>query len=265
MRVTIKLGGAILEEEESRREVVHQLAEAALEGNEIIVVHGGGRSLTRRLQQLGIASRFAGGLRITDSETLAVALMVLAGEVNKTFVRTLGSAGVRAVGICGADADCVRCERMVSVGRGSEDLGFVGVPTRVDRGFFETLLSAGLTPVVASLALGDDRLLYNVNADQMASTVAWATGSASLVFLTDVPGVLDEEGRVIAHLGSAEIARLRQSGALTGGMLPKTSACLEAIGRGVETVHILPGRVPGILSRFFTGRTAEGTRIDGEG
>ncbi len=265
MRVTIKLGGAILEEQESRQEIVRQLAEAALRRTEIIVVHGGGRSLTRRLQQLGVASRFSGGLRITDSETLTVALMVLAGEVNKTLVRTLGSAGVRAVGICGADAECVRCERVPSAAGGSEDLGFVGIPTRVDRSFFETLLSAGLTPVVACLALGHDWQLYNVNADQMASTIAWATGSELLVYLTDVPGVLDEGGNVIAHLGGAEIARLRQRGVLTGGMLPKTSACLEAIGRGVKTVHILPGQVPGILSRLLEGRRAEGTRIDGEG
>ncbi len=265
MRVTIKLGGAILEEEESRQEIVRQLAEAVLERKEIIIVHGGGKNLTRRLQQLGIASRFSGGLRITDSETLAVALMVLAGEVNKTLVRTLGSAGLRAVGICGADADCVRCEPMPRPASCSEDLGFVGIPSRVDCGFFDTLLSAGLTPVVASLALGNDRQLYNVNADQMASTIAWATGSESLVYLTDVPGVLDDTGKVIVRLGSIEIARMRDSRVLTGGMLPKTAACLDAIGRGVETVQILPGRVPGTLSRFLAGRPAEGTRIDGEG
>ncbi|NWG13474.1 MAG: acetylglutamate kinase [Acidobacteria bacterium] len=265
MRVTIKLGGTILEEEESRREIVRQLAEAIHSRNEIIVVHGGGRSITRRLEQMGIPSRFARGLRITDRETLAVALMVLAGEVNKNLVRTLGSAGVRAVGICGADADCVRCERMPPPAEDMEDLGFVGVPDRVDRDFFEALLSSGLTPVVASLALGPDRQLYNVNADQMASTIAWGTGSGSLVYLTDVPGVLDGAGEVIDHLGSPEIADMLRNGLLTGGMLPKTSACLDAIRHGVGTVRILPGRTPGLLSRFLRGQPAGGTQIHGEG
>jgi acetylglutamate kinase len=214
---------------------------------------------------MGIASRFAGGLRVTDRETLAVALMVLAGEVNKSLVRTIGSAGVRAVGICGADADCVRCERMQPAAGDSQDLGFVGVPVRIDRGFFETLLSSGLTPVVASLALGPDRQLYNVNADQMASTVAAGTGSQALLYLTDVPGVLDAGGKVIARLGSARIEDMLRDGLLTGGMLPKTSACLQAIRQGVGTVLVLPGRLPGVLSRFLAGQPAGGTQIHGEG
>jgi len=261
LRLTVKLGGSILESETSRQMLLNQAAEAVHGKTEVIIVHGGGSSLTRRLLQLGMESKFVGGLRVTDGDTLTVALGVLAGEVNKDLVRLLGSAGVRAVGLCGADAGCVRCMPLDVPESSPGNLGFVGIPDRVDRGFFDLLLSAGLTPVVASLALGQDQQLYNVNADQMASAIAAATGSDTLVYLTDVNGVLDAAGKTIAHLRSCDIIDLRQRGLLTGGMLPKTSACLDALAKGVKTVRILPGRVPGILTCFIGGHSTEGTSI----
>jgi len=263
LRVTLKLGGSILEDAATRGEIVRGIASAIGHGAQVLIVHGGGKRLSRRLGELGIESRFEGGLRVTDENTLGVALMVLAGEVNKNLVVGLGGEGVRAIGICGADASCVRCERLNIAGENGPGLGFVGRPVAVDRGFFDQTFQAGLTPVVASIALGTDGHLYNVNADQMASACASGTGCETLVYLTDVAGVLDGRGTVIPRLDARAIGTLRQEGVLAGGMLPKTESCLEAIRRGVKRVHILPGRSPGALSEVLEGRGTEGTYIDG--
>jgi acetylglutamate kinase len=263
LRVTLKLGGSILEDAPTRGEIVRHVAAAIGRGAQVLIVHGGGKRLSRRLGELGIESRFEAGLRVTDERTLDVALMVLAGEVNKNLVVGLGAQAVRAIGICGADASCVRCERLNNAGESGGGLGFVGRPVAVDRGFFEQMFQASLTPVVASIALGTDAHLYNVNADQMASVCASGTGCETLVFLTDVAGVLDARGKVLSRLDARSIGTLRQQGILTGGMLPKTESCLDAIRHGVRRVHILPGRSPGALAEALEGRETEGTYIHG--
>jgi len=231
------------------------------DGHEVVLVHGGGKSLSRRLKQLGMEPRFVDGLRVTDSETLSVALMVLAGEVNKTLVMGLGSFSVIAVGICGADAAAVRCERLSA--DPARDLGFVGRPVAVNREFFDLLLGSGIIPVVASIAVGEGSHAFNVNADQMASACSWGTGSSALVFLTDVPGVLGPDGNVVPRLDRAGVARLRAGGSISGGMLPKTESCLWALDHGVDSVRILRGSSPGILDRFVEGNLGEGTCIYG--
>ncbi len=261
MRVTVKLGGSILEDVDVRRSILEQVARMRRAGHEVVLVHGGGKSLSRRLKQLGMEPRFVDGLRVTDSETLTVALMVLTGEVNKTLVMGLGSYSARAVGICGADAVAVRCERL-SVDP-ARDLGFVGRPVAVDREFFDLLLGSGIIPVVASIAVDERSQAFNVNADQMASACSWGTGSSALVFLTDVSGVLGPDGNVIPELDRAGVARLRAGGTLSGGMLPKTESCLWALDRGVASVRILRGSSPGILDRFVDGTLEEGTCIHG--
>jgi len=262
-RVALKLGGSILEDAPTMGRIVEQVAAVVARGTEVVIVHGGGKRLNRRLEDLGIESRFVAGLRVTDEATLSVALMVLAGEVNKNLVVALGGMKVRAIGICGADVSCVRCERLeVPAGRG-EELGFVGQPTKVDRRFFEQMFEIGLTPVVASVALGTDRHLYNVNADQMASVCASGTGCEALIYLTDVAGVMDARGRVISSLDAKSIEKLRLEGVLTGGMLPKTASCLEALRNGVNSVYILPGKSPGALSKALEGGETEGTCIHG--
>ena len=267
MRLTVKLGGSILEEAGTREDLLRQIAAVVSRGHQVLMVHGGGKRLSRLLAQLGIESRFVGGLRVTDAATLSAAVMVLAGEVNKGLVAALGAEGVRAVGLCGADAACLRCERLTLPAEGghTEDLGFVGQPTSLDREFFEQLLAAGLTPVIASIALGRDGSLYNVNADQMAAVCAWGAGCEVLVYLTDVAGVLDGEGHVIPRLNRGSIEDLRRSGIVSGGMLPKTSACLEALGRGVGAIYILPGRSPNALLELLDRKHTEGTCIhDGD-
>ncbi len=263
-RVAVKLGGSILEDEPTRARIVREVAAAVARGTEVLIVHGGGKRLNRRLEALGMESRFVAGLRVTDEATLEVALMVLAGEVNKNLVVALGASKVGAIGICGADASCVRCERLKDPGGTGDELGFVGQPTEVDRGFFDRMFETGLTPVVASIALGSDRHLYNVNADQMASVCASGTGCDALIYLTDVAGVMDARGEVIASLDARAIAGLRREGVVKGGMLPKTASCLEALRNGVRSVYILPGKSPGALSAALEGGEIKGTCIHGD-
>jgi len=263
LRITVKLGGSILEDAEIRMRILTQVSTAASRGHEVILVHGGGKSLSRRLSQMQMTSQFIEGLRVTDSETLQVAVMVLAGEVNKRIVAELSALGTSAVGICGADGGAVRCVQLSSISGQPAGIGFVGKPVDANRPFFDLLLGAGLLPVVSSIALGPDSRLYNVNADQMASACASGTASESLVYLTDVPGVRDARGSVLKTIGPNEIESMRSKGILSGGMLPKTSSCLEALGAGVASVHILPGAVPDILTRFLDGNIPEGTRIHG--
>lgn len=261
MRITIKLGGSLLENPSTRSSILRQVARLHTEGTEIILVHGGGKRLSKRLAELGLESRFVGGLRVTDEATLDAALMVLAGEVNKSLVLELASCGVKAMGMCGADALAVGCARASDRPGYPAELGFVGIPTVVDRGAFDLLVGAGMVPVVASIATGEDFHAYNVNADQMASICAWGTGAEALVYLTDVPGVMDKAGVVQPRLGRAGIHRLRAEGAIAGGMLPKTESCLDALGHGVKSVYILPGISPDILQKSLGGTLREGTVI----
>jgi acetylglutamate kinase len=261
VRITVKLGGSILEDAAVRTSILRQVAELRGCGAETILVHGGGKRLSRLLTQLGLSSRFIDGLRVTDSETLRAALMVLAGEVNKTLVLQLAGLGISALGMCGCDNMAVRCARASELPGYPSGLGFVGKPTAVNRAFFDMLLDAGLLPVVASIAAGDDFQAYNVNADQMASICAWATGCDTLIYLTDVAGVLDSGGAVLPRINKADIERLRSTGIIAGGMLPKTDSCLEALAHGVGSVYILPGTASDVMRKFINGTLTEGTLI----
>ncbi len=263
MRITVKLGGSILEEAGIRASILDQVSKTAALGHEVVLVHGGGKSLNRRLSQMRIESRFKDGLRVTDAETLSAAVMVLAGEVNKRIVSEMNRSGANAIGICGADACAVRCTRLSELPGSPDGIGFVGRPSVVNRAFFDTVFKAGWIPVVSSIALGPDGQLYNVNADQMASACAWGAGCSSLVYLTDVSGVKDESGSVLRNLDESEIEALRSSGIIKGGMLPKTSSCLESLAKGVKEALILPGAEPDILIKFIEGKQTGGTHIHG--
>jgi acetylglutamate kinase len=263
VRITVKLGGSILEEAATRMRLLDQLAKIATAGNEIILVHGGGKSMNRRLAQMQMTSHFIDGLRVTDAETLGVAVMVLAGEVNKTIVAEMSGLGSKALGICGADAGAVRCVRVEGLPGYPAGIGFVGKPVDVNSDFFNMLFEFGLVPVVSSIGLGPDSKLYNVNADQMASACASGTSCSSLIYLTDVPGIRDENGKVVGDIDEAGIMDMRARGILSGGMLPKTSSCIEALKAGVDSVLILPGISPNILLKFTDGTLKEGTKIHG--
>jgi acetylglutamate kinase len=263
LRFTLKLGGSILEDPAIRKSILIQIAGISKQGHEIILVHGGGKSLSRRMGQIGLTSQFVGGLRVTDAETLKVAVMVLAGEVNKNLVAEMAALGSSSMGICGADASAVICDKLSDIPGQPEGLGFVGKPKGINRSIFDLILGANLIPIMSSIAMGPDYHLYNVNADQVAAICAWGTGCKALIYLTDVPGVRGEDCAICRRLGRKGIEELREKGILSGGMLPKTSSCLEALERGVQSVYILPGENAQVLQRLIAGTLQEGTYIHG--
>jgi acetylglutamate kinase len=220
-------------------------------------VHGGGVQLTNMLKALGIESNFVNGLRVTDRQTRDVAVMVLAGKVNKGLVAALGALGQAAVGLCGGDGLIFRARKK----RTADDLGFVGEIASADSRWLEAIWNLNSVPVISSLALGFDGEYYNVNADEMAAACAIACGADALVFLTDVPGVKGANGDVLRWLSIDQIAEMAQSAVISGGMLPKLGACREALLNGVKRVRILPAEAAGSLPDLCSSRVLHGTEV----
>ena len=258
MRVVVKLGGAALEEPRRLDRCAQALAGLCRPGRQVAVVHGGGAALSRTLAQLGKASEFVGGLRVTDRETRDVALMVLAGMVNKRLVAALARAGQAAVGLSGGDGGSFRARK---VRRNGCDLGFVGEISEADPGWIEAIWERGALPVLSSLALGREGEYYNINADQMAAACAVACRAQALVFLTDVPGVWDRDHRLLRRLTRADVVRLVDGEAVCGGMLPKLEACERALAGGVSQVRILPAAAVERLAETLAGSLEVGTEV----
>ena len=247
MKIVIKFAGTLLEDELTLRSLARQVAALAREGNELLVVHGGGRYFTTTLERMGLESKFVAGLRVTDRETRDAAVMVFAGLLNKRLAAAISAEGQPAVGISAADAQCFRAEPLVhnDVAGG---LGFVGYLTGLNSPFLESLWREGLLPVASCLGLGPDNELYNINADHMAAACSEYLAADQLIYLTDVPGVLDGE-RVISEITCAEMERMVQSRAVTGGMVLKLEAAKRALEGGVRVVQILGGSSPEALWR----------------
>ena len=258
MTILVKIGGAALEDAATLRKCVRAVAELAQDGHHVAVVHGGGTALTRTLARLGKESEFVNGLRVTDLETRDVALMVLAGLVNKRLVAAIQLAGMPAVGLCGGDGMSFRARRKYFGGR---DLGFVGEICFVDTCWMKIIWQQGDIPVIASLALGSDGEYYNVNADEMAASCAAACHADALIFLTDVPGVKDAEGRIIPWLSTKKASELVANLTISGGMLPKLQACRQALQQGVGRVRILPAVQAEMLSQFYLTKLSFGTEV----
>ena len=224
-----------------------------------IVVHGGGPQIGQMLQRLGIKSNFIDGLRVTDAETMEVVEMVLAGTVNKQLVGAINSAGGCAVGLTGKDGGLIRARKLK---RNGADLGFVGEPERIEGGVLATFRQSDIIPVIAPIGVGAGGETYNINADTVAGAVAGAVKAARFLLLTDVPGVLDGEKRLIPELSAAQARRLIADGTISGGMIPKVETCLAAVDGGVEAAVIVDGRVPhAILLELFS--EGAGTLIRG--
>ncbi len=256
MKLVIKIGGAALDDKRLVSRFAKTIPSLVAEGHKLVIVHGGGGALTRTLKQLGCETTFVDGLRVTDSQTRDVAIMVLAGQLNKQLVAAVGQAGQPALGICGGDL------RMVLASKKKQpDLGYVGEVCAVDAHWIERLWSAGVVPVISSLALGFDGEYYNVNADQMASACAVACGAHALIYLTDVAGVKDAEGSVIRWLDVDAIADMVEQATVSGGMLPKLQACTSALKKGVTRVRILPAACAEVLPGFFTQPIDCGTEV----
>jgi acetylglutamate kinase len=257
----IKLAGALLEDDAVVQSISQQIAELAKEGHEILVVHGGGRLFTSTLKRMGIESKFAAGLRVTDRETRDVAVMVFAGLLNKKLAAAISAEGQPAVGISAADARCFLAEPM---SRNAEEgeLGFVGYLTGVNVGVLESFWREGLLPVAACLGLGADNELYNVNADHMAAACAEYLAADQLIYLTDVAGVLDGE-KVLSAIACEEIESLVQARVVSGGMVLKLEAAKRAIEGGVHEVRIVGGSSTDSLLRAWHASDGSAEEIPG--
>jgi acetylglutamate kinase len=254
LKALIKIGGTLLDDPASRDAIADQIAQVATSGTTVAVVHGGGKQMTRFLEERGIQSRFVGGLRVTTEETIDAVLKVLAGTVNTQLVAALGVAGARAVGLTGIDASLATAEQL------DPALGFVGKVVASDSSLLDTLSGAGYIPVVACIAGGGQGEVFNVNADSMAVAVASNWNVDRLVFLTDVPGVLDGDKNILPSLSVADCQHLIESGVATGGMQAKLNSATSAVDSGVQEVCIVKGSDPEIVLRVFAGERA-GTRI----
>ena len=266
--VVVKFGGHAMGDAALGKAFAEDITLLKLSGLNPVVVHGGGPQINAMLSKLGIKSEFAGGMRITDRATVEIVEMVLAGSINKEIVQTIQEAGGRAIGLTGKDGNMVTVERLkrtvVDPGSMIEkvvDLGFVGEPKIVRTEVLEVLKKSEIIPVLAPVCPGEDGETYNVNADTFAGAIAGALGATRVLFLTDVPGVLDENKQLIKQLSRAEAQRLIDQGVITGGMIPKVETCFEALDRGVEAAVILNGKVPhAVLLELFTEHGA-GTLI----
>jgi acetylglutamate kinase len=255
MRVLIKLGGTLLDEAASRGRLAGEITQAASSGQyQIVVVHGGGKQMTRYLSERGIESRFINGLRVTTPEIIDAVIKVFAGSVNAQLVSALRAAGAAPVGLSGLDAGLVDAEIL------SSDLGQVGKPVHSDPRLLELLTGASYLPVVACIAGDASGSIYNVNADQMALHCAVSFDTEKLLFLTDVEGVRDRSGHPLESLRVAQARALIDDGSATGGMQAKLEAATEALERGVREVLIGPGSTPGVVRKMLSGIRV-GTRV----
>ena len=267
----VKYGGHAMGDPEAAHDFAEDVVLLKAVGINPIVVHGGGPQIGAMLKAAGIESRFVDGLRVTDAETAKIAEMVLSGAINKEIVSWIGKAGGRAVGLSGKDGRMVIAEKVRRTQKDPDsniereiDLGFVGEPSDVDRRVIDTVSKAGMIPVIAPIAIGEDGETYNINADTMAGAIAIATGAARLFLLTDVTGVLDKDKQLLTDLTPRQIDALREDGTISGGMIPKLETCVDAVEGGVDAAVILDGRVPhAMLIEIFTKRGA-GTLIRAE-
>ena len=258
MKIVVKIGGAALEDKPTLQKCAQAVVQLAQDGHQVVVVHGGGSALTRTLKLLGKKSEFVQGLRVTDAETRDVALMVLAGIVNKSLVAAIAAAGQPAIGLCGGDGGVFRARKKQDAG---QDLGFVGEICFSEPRWIRAIWTEGGIPVLSSVALGSDGEYYNVNADQMAAACAIACQADALIFLTDVPGVKQADGSVMARLNTNEVAGLIEGAVISGGMMPKLEACIQALKRGVGRVRILPAAQVEVLPLFYFSRIECGTEV----
>jgi acetylglutamate kinase len=266
--IVVKYGGHAMGSEEVARAFARDIVLLEQTAINPVVVHGGGPQIEAMLKKAGVQSQFAGGLRVTDKATLEIVEMVLAGSINKQIVGYINAAGGKAIGLCGKDGNMVMAKkatrRVVDPDSNIEkvvDLGFVGEPDKVDLTVLNVVLGRELIPVLAPVCAGADGSSFNVNADTFAGAIAGALKAKRFLLLTDVPGVLDKNKKLIEKLSAAEVRSLIADGTISGGMIPKVETCIEAIERGVEGVVILNGKTPhAVLLELFTEHGA-GTLI----
>jgi acetylglutamate kinase len=258
--IVVKYGGHAMGQETLAVEFGQDIALLKQVGINPVVVHGGGPQINAMLDRLAIKSNFIDGLRVTDAAMVEVVEMVLAGSVNKQVAALINRAGALAVGISGKDGGLIRARKLRRTKKDPDsniekvlDLGFVGEPGFIDTRVINALTGAGLIPVIAPVGIGEDGETYNINADTAAGAVAGALNATRLLMLTDVPGVLDRQKRLMPDLSLTQINELIADGTISGGMIPKVETCMEAVTQGVKGATILDGRVPhALLLELFT-------------
>ncbi len=250
--IVVKYGGSAMVDEELQKKVIKDVTLLKLTGFKPIIVHGGGKEISRWVNKVGMKPRFVNGLRVTDEETMEVAEMVL-NKVNKNLVRMVEELGVRAIGISGKDGGLLRVEKKYSEG---EDIGFVGDIKEVDATILNDLLEKDFLPIICPIGIDDNYQTYNINADDAAYAIATAMNAEKLAFLSDIDGVYkdyEDKDSLVSRLTVQEAKDLLETGGIQGGMLPKLQNCIHAIENGVSRVHILDGRIPHcLLLEIFT-------------
>ena len=268
--VVIKYGGNAMIDERLKNNFARDVVLMKLVGINPIIVHGGGPQIGDLLHKLGIESKFVGGMRITDADTMDVVQMVLGGLVNKEIVSLINTHGGRAVGITGKDGGLLKAQKLSThtVDKDTEefvDIGQVGKVTEVNVDVLETLTESQFIPVIAPIGVGGDGESYNINADIVAGKVAEALVASKLVLLTNTPGILDAEQNTLSGLSKADVKSLISEGIINEGMLPKVECALSAVSSGVQSVQIIDGRVPhALLLEIFTD-SGVGTQILADG
>ena len=250
--IVVKYGGSAMANEELQKNVIKDVTLLKLVGFKPIIVHGGGKEISKWVSKVGKEAEFVNGLRVTDAETMEIAEMVLS-KVNKRLVTMVEELGVKAVGISGKDGKLLRVDKKYSDGK---DIGYVGDIKHVDPKILYDLLEKDFLPIVAPIGLSDDFESYNINADDAACAIAKAVHAEKLAFLTDIEGLyrdINDKSSFISRLTATDAEELIGSGVIGGGMLPKLNNCTDAIRNGVNRVHILDGRIPHcLLLEIFT-------------
>lgn len=252
--IVVKYGGSAMSNEELQRNVIKDVTLLKLVGFKPIIVHGGGKEISRWVGKVGKEAQFVNGLRVTDGETMEIAEMVL-NKVNKSLVTMVQELGVKAVGVSGKDGGLLTCEKKYADG---QDIGYVGEITQVTPKVLYDLLEKDFLPIVAPIGMDENFQTYNINADDAACAIAKAVNAEKLAFLTDIEGLykdINDKSSFISRLSATEAEKLISDGYIGGGMLPKLNNCTSAIRSGVNRVHILDGRIPHcLLLEIFTNQ-----------
>ena len=261
--IVVKYGGSAMVDENLKKSVISDVTLLKLVGFKPIIVHGGGKEISKWVGKVGKEPEFINGLRVTDEETMEIAEMVL-GRVNKSLVSMVESLGVRAIGISGKDGGLLKVKKKYSDGK---DIGYVGEISEVDPQILFDMMEKDFLPIICPVGLDDEFNTYNINADDAACAVARAVGANKLAFLTDIEGLyrdFNDKSSLISEIKVSEAKELIAGGTIGGGMLPKLSNCIDAIEAGVSRVHIIDGRIPhSILMEIFSDRGV-GTAILGD-
>ena len=239
--VVVKYGGNAMINENLKNAVMGDIVLLNLIGMKVVLVHGGGPEITETLNAVGKKTEFVNGLRVTDAETAEIAMMVLAGKINKNLVNLINKFGAKALGLCGLDSQMIRAEKL------DEKLGFVGKITHINEDPILDVLNMGYIPVIATVGYDDEGNVYNINADTAAARIAGKLRAEALISMTDIDGLLrdkDDPTSLIHEINASEAPQLMREGIVSGGMIPKVECCIEAIRRGVKKVFIINGKIP---------------------